>query len=467
MSTSQESERRGSSRAATWRKAVVSIFSGRGGMAQGTAVDLSPDGLRVTVAVPPQVGSEVEVFLPPRPEHAEDSGLTVTGRVVWTAPHADGLHAVGIRIQQDAPPATAITSRAAAEEMIARVREELRARAAARPATIVRVWPGAVEPAPGNRKWGRAIAALALLLLLFGGSYALMRKLPLHGVGRAAEAPPKPVEDVPAFDASQRRLTQGDTPGALEEFQALARHAKTPAARMIAALGAADALRMQGRIQEAMNTVRRALDAEGEAPKAWREAAAQYREGLMQSGAAATAPPLLVDAVGLLRPGAPGAPGAPTAVADAAVAPQTPDAAVAPPAQAEGQPAAPLRIEVDKSNFTLNVMRGAEAVASFPVGLGVDNTTPEGDFVIANKLIDPDWYNRGERVKAGDPRNPLGRHWMGLGNERGATSYGIHETKETGSIGAARSRGCVRMRPADAAELFRLCGIGTPVRIVE
>jgi len=70
-------------------------------------------------------------------------------------------------------------------------------------------------------------------------------------------------------------------------------------------------------------------------------------------------------------------------------------------------------------------------------------------------------------VKNSDPRNPLGTLWMGLGDKKGPTSYGIHPTKDAGSIGGNRSRGCVRMRPADAAELFNICPLGTPVRIRE
>lgn len=105
-------------------------------------------------------------------------------------------------------------------------------------------------------------------------------------------------------------------------------------------------------------------------------------------------------------------------------------------------------------------------VAEFPVGLGRNNATPEGDFKIASKVTDPDWSDRGRIVKAGDPENPLGKRWMGLGTGERTTSYGIHPTKEPESIGADMSRGCIRMRPEDAEKVFGLCPVGTCVCIV-
>lgn len=104
-------------------------------------------------------------------------------------------------------------------------------------------------------------------------------------------------------------------------------------------------------------------------------------------------------------------------------------------------------------------------MAEFPVGLGRHNATPEGDFAIASKVMNPDWSDRGRIVKAGDPENPLGKRWMGLGAGERATSYGIHPTNQPDSIGADMSRGCIRMRPEDAETVFRLCPVGTLVCI--
>lgn len=123
-------------------------------------------------------------------------------------------------------------------------------------------------------------------------------------------------------------------------------------------------------------------------------------------------------------------------------------------------------IEIQKSEHLLSFFEDQRLLATFPIGLGVANSTPEGHFVIANKLLHPDWFNKGDTVKAGDPENPLGDHWMGLGRNGTATSYGIHPTQEKNSIGDDQSRGCIRMYPDDAKKLFAWCDVGTPVLIL-
>lgn len=125
----------------------------------------------------------------------------------------------------------------------------------------------------------------------------------------------------------------------------------------------------------------------------------------------------------------------------------------------------PVRVRVDVNDYVLDVIVGDRVVRSFPVGLGLDGATPLGTFTIANKLTDPDWYNRGIVVPAGSPENQIGHRWMGLGDSHGATSYGIHPAQDTRAIGQPQSRGCVRMYPEDAETLFRIVPLGTPVEI--
>jgi hypothetical protein len=122
-------------------------------------------------------------------------------------------------------------------------------------------------------------------------------------------------------------------------------------------------------------------------------------------------------------------------------------------------------IDVDKGDYVLTLLRDGEPVKEYPVGLGLANSTPEGIFQVANRIANPDWYNRGRSVPAGDPENPLGASWMGLGQGGFTTSYGIHPTEEASSIGQDASGGCIRMRPDDAAEVFAACDVGTVVRI--
>lgn len=124
-----------------------------------------------------------------------------------------------------------------------------------------------------------------------------------------------------------------------------------------------------------------------------------------------------------------------------------------------------FQIVVDRRGYTLSVIKAGEVVAVYPVGLGHGATTPAGNFTIANRIENPDWFNRGDVIPAGDPRNPLGGSWMGLADDRGPTPIGIHPTSEPKSIGANQSAGCIRMRPGDAEALFAVCRVGAPVTI--
>lgn len=103
-------------------------------------------------------------------------------------------------------------------------------------------------------------------------------------------------------------------------------------------------------------------------------------------------------------------------------------------------------------------------VASFPVGLGELNSTPEGIAEVrdGSKLIDPEWYNprTGEYFAAKDPKNPIGEHWIGLVSKTPGDKlfdgYGIHGTIEPDSIGKSMSMGCVRLRPTDVEMLYEV-----------
>lgn len=67
-------------------------------------------------------------------------------------------------------------------------------------------------------------------------------------------------------------------------------------------------------------------------------------------------------------------------------------------------------------------------------------------------------------VEKGDWGEGFGGKWLGLDAPWG--KYGIHGTREAGSIGTAASHGCIRMFNDDVAELYSLVDIGTEVVIV-
>jgi len=125
----------------------------------------------------------------------------------------------------------------------------------------------------------------------------------------------------------------------------------------------------------------------------------------------------------------------------------------------------PLRIEVHKRLHRLEAYLGDVLVKTYDVGLGRNDSTPVGSFVIATRQVEPIWIHEGERIPFGDPRNVLGTRWLGFENTPELRGYGIHGTWEPETIGKDESEGCVRMRNADVEELFDIVPRGTPAVI--
>lgn len=131
----------------------------------------------------------------------------------------------------------------------------------------------------------------------------------------------------------------------------------------------------------------------------------------------------------------------------------------------------PFHAVVSKADYRLDLYAGNPAsqgdrvfIRSFRVGLGENNSTPLGSFVVRpqSKLINPTWANprTGEFFAADNPKNPIGEHWIGLDPADAAaaahTQYGIHGTIEPDSIGQQKSMGCVRLLPDDIGLLYEL-----------
>lgn len=135
-------------------------------------------------------------------------------------------------------------------------------------------------------------------------------------------------------------------------------------------------------------------------------------------------------------------------------------------------PSQPLSIFVKKTKFRLDVLLGNVMVRRYAVGIGKDNRSPEGKFIIATRLKDPHWFKPGGAAGGLPPEHPeniLGTRWLGFAPKDGfpeAATFGIHGTKEDQTIGTESSNGCVRMHNADVEELFEWVAAGTTVEIV-
>ncbi len=122
----------------------------------------------------------------------------------------------------------------------------------------------------------------------------------------------------------------------------------------------------------------------------------------------------------------------------------------------------PFGAVVDLSDFEITVHSHGYYVASYKIGIGQKGqSTPIGEFKIAEKLENPTYYPQGEPVvSADDPNNPLGEYWLSIGD-----GYGIHGTINPASIGKAASKGCIRMLNDDIEQVYDMLSVGSTVLI--
>lgn len=130
----------------------------------------------------------------------------------------------------------------------------------------------------------------------------------------------------------------------------------------------------------------------------------------------------------------------------------------------------PFHAVVYKHLFRMEIYLGAPGgpgsmyVASYPVGLGKDDSTPNGLWLCkaGDKIRHPRYYppRGGDIIDPNDPKNPLGGYWIALegqdGQAIGKESYGIHGTIDPSSIGKMESMGCIRLRQEDISWVFDL-----------
>lgn len=121
-------------------------------------------------------------------------------------------------------------------------------------------------------------------------------------------------------------------------------------------------------------------------------------------------------------------------------------------------------IIINSKNNTLNFYENYTLVRKFKCATGKASTpTPQRKTTIVNKIKNRPFYKTG--IPGGDPRNPLGKRWMGLNMYGYGTTYGIHGTNDESSIGKNISHGCIRMHNSDVKWLYDKIRIGATVII--
>lgn len=116
-------------------------------------------------------------------------------------------------------------------------------------------------------------------------------------------------------------------------------------------------------------------------------------------------------------------------------------------------------IHLDKHELSLTV-EGRYA-GRFPIGLGCDQPKLEGTYVVREKNINPVYRGPdGVTVAGGDPRNPLGKIWIGLSD-----NVGLHGTVDPQNIGRDDNRGNICLGDRDIDDLYGILSVGSRVVI--
>ncbi|MHC4762457.1 MAG: L,D-transpeptidase family protein [Planctomycetota bacterium] len=125
----------------------------------------------------------------------------------------------------------------------------------------------------------------------------------------------------------------------------------------------------------------------------------------------------------------------------------------------------PFHARIYRSTFMMDLYLQNMFIRSFPVGLGREGRqTPTGSWIVKSggKLVAPTWTDpdTGKTYNSYDADYPLGSRWIGLegvaGQAKDRDGFAIHGTKNPDEIGAATSRGCIRLFNGDAILIYNL-----------
>jgi hypothetical protein len=112
-------------------------------------------------------------------------------------------------------------------------------------------------------------------------------------------------------------------------------------------------------------------------------------------------------------------------------------------------PFSPIKIVISKKDYKLKVITNHFVLASKSVGLGKEDRTPDGEFIIQDRVL-----------------NPLGQHPLIYGKAGLSMGrYAIHGTYDESSIRSNKSLGCVRIANADLLGIFPFTPKGASVHI--
>jgi lipoprotein-anchoring transpeptidase ErfK/SrfK len=120
----------------------------------------------------------------------------------------------------------------------------------------------------------------------------------------------------------------------------------------------------------------------------------------------------------------------------------------------------PFDALVDLDKYEMTLVLGGRYAGRFPIGVGRDHARLEGSYVVRNKTTNPPYYGPDVDFAANDPNNPLGEHWIDLGNQ-----IGIHGTNDPQNLHRTDGRGSVCLGARDIEDVFGILSIGSRVVI--
>ena len=123
----------------------------------------------------------------------------------------------------------------------------------------------------------------------------------------------------------------------------------------------------------------------------------------------------------------------------------------------------PFAAVISLEKLELTLMLQDRYAGRFAIGLGTDHRPIERTYTVCEKVLNPGYggYGGGSfAVQPGDPKNPLGKFWIGLGDQ-----IGIHGTTKPGGIGRTDNPGSICLSDRDIDDVYGILSVGSKVVI--
>ncbi len=122
----------------------------------------------------------------------------------------------------------------------------------------------------------------------------------------------------------------------------------------------------------------------------------------------------------------------------------------------------PFNAVVRLGKHELTLMLQDRYAGRFPIGVGRDQPKLEGSYTVREKVLSPTYYGPdGVNISPNDPKNPLGRAWIGLTDR-----IGIHGLSDPQCVGRDDNRGTIGVNDRDLQDLYGILTVGSRVTVV-